>query len=75
MPLVRMYLTEIISKEKEVYPIIHSSQELQETVVINPFSDSFNKAKFQFYRKIMILLSMGSMCTFPGRTYGKYSPV
>lgn len=71
MPLVRMYLTEINSKEKKVY----SSQGLQETVVINPFSDSFNKAKFQFYRKITILLSMGSMCSFPGRTYGKYSPV
>lgn len=68
--LVRIFLVEINSRGKKVYPSIYSSQKVQETVVNNPFSDSFNKVRFQFCRKIIILLSMGAMSSFPGRTYG-----
>lgn len=75
MPLLRTDLMEIISKEKKVHPSIHLSQRGQETVVNNSLSDSFNKVRFWFYRKITILLSVGVMCTFPGMTWRRCNPV
>lgn len=70
MPLLRPDLMEIISKggKKKVYPSVHLSQRGQETVVNKPLSDSFNK-RFWFCRKITILLSVGVMCSFPGKTW------
>lgn len=75
MPPLRFYIMEITSKEKNTYRSTHSSQRVQERVVNHLFPDSFNKVKFQFYRKITILLSMGAMCGFPGRTYRRCSTV